>query len=56
MVIEFLENIAREELNRRIASIDLHKIDTHENKEDIVTASTANNLFDHQDDDYNNKL
>ena len=50
MVIRSLK-IAREELNRHIARINLHKTDTHENKEDIVIASTANNLFDHQDDD-----
>jgi hypothetical protein len=54
MVIESLEKIVRQELNRHIASINLHKIDTDEDKEDIVIASTANNLFGSQDD--NNKL
>jgi hypothetical protein len=49
MVTQSLEKIVRRELNRHIGCINLHKIDTHENKEDIVTASTANNLFDHQD-------
>jgi hypothetical protein len=33
MVIESLEKIVREELNRRIANINLHKIGTPENKE-----------------------
>jgi hypothetical protein len=51
MVTQSLEKIVRQELNRHIGCINLHKIDTHENKEDIVIASTANNLFDHQDDD-----
>ena len=51
MVIESLETIVRKELNRRIASINLRKIDTQEDKEDIVTANTTNNLFDHQDND-----
>jgi len=54
MVIESLEKIVRQELNRYIASINLHKIDTDEDKEDIVIASTASNLFGSQDD--NNKL
>ncbi|MBV9177073.1 MAG: hypothetical protein JO297_08540 [Nitrososphaeraceae archaeon] len=52
MAIQSLEKIVRQELNRHnIASINLHKIDTHEDKEDIVTTNTANNLFGSQDDD-----
>jgi hypothetical protein len=48
-----LENIVREELNRHIASINLHKIidGIQEDKEDIIIASTNSNLFDDQDDD-----
>jgi hypothetical protein len=38
-------NIVREELNRCIGSINLHKIGTHEDKEDIVTTNAANILF-----------
>ena len=55
MVTQSLENIVREELNLHIASINLHKIDIHEDKEDVAISSTANNSFDHQDDN-NNKL
>ena len=53
MVIESLEKIVKEELDRRIASINLHKIDIQEDEEDII-ANTSNNLFGNQDD--NNKL
>ena len=56
MVTQSLGNIVREELNLHIASINLHKIDTHEDKEDVAISSTANNSFDHQDDNNNNKL
>ena len=49
MVIQSLENIVREELNRRMASINLHKIHIQDD-EDIVIANTSNNLFDDQDD------
>ena len=45
----------RQELNLCTAGINLHKIDTHENKEGIVISGTANNLFGSQDDN-NNKL
>jgi hypothetical protein len=53
MVMRSLENIVREELNRHIASINLHKIidDIQEDEEDIIIANTSNNLFDYQDDD-----
>jgi hypothetical protein len=44
----------RQELNLCTAGNNLHKIDTHENKEGIVISGTANNLFGSQDD--NNKL
>jgi hypothetical protein len=54
MVIQSLEKIVRQELNRHTGCIYLHKISTHQDKEDIVIASTANNLFGSQDD--NNKL
>ena len=59
MVIQSLENIVREELNRRIAGINLHKIALdiqQEDKEDVVIVHTNNNLFDSQDDNNNNKL
>ena len=49
MVIQSLENIVREELNRHIASINLHKINVTED-EDIVIANTSNNLLDDQND------
>jgi hypothetical protein len=51
MVIQCLEKIVREELNRHIGCINLHKIDTHEDKEDIIITNTSNNLFDDHDDD-----
>ena len=41
-------------MNRRIASINLHKIDIQEDEDDIVIANTGNNLFDYQHD--NNEL
>ena len=50
MVIESLEKIVRQELNLHTAGINLHKIDTHEDKEDIVIANTSNNLFGSQDE------
>ena len=52
MVMRSLEKIVREELNRHIASINLHKIldGIQEDEEDII-ASTSSNLFDYQDDD-----
>jgi hypothetical protein len=56
MVIESLEKIVRQQLNQHIGSINLHKIGTYEDKEDIVIASTANNLFGSQNDNNNNKL
>jgi hypothetical protein len=55
MVIESLEKIVRQELNRHIRCTNLHKIGTHEDKEDAVISSTANNSFDRQDDN-DNKL
>jgi hypothetical protein len=55
MVTQSVENIVMQELNLRIANINLYKIDTHENKEDIVISSTGNNLFGSQDDN-NNEL
>ena len=36
MIIESLETIVRKELNRRIASINLRKIDIQEDKEDML--------------------
>jgi hypothetical protein len=53
MVIRSLEKLVREELNRHMTSINLHKIidGIQEDKEDIIIANTSNNLFDHQDDD-----
>jgi hypothetical protein len=56
MVIQSIEKIVREELTRHIRCTNLHKIDTHENKEGIVISSTSNNLFSSQDDNNNNKL
>jgi len=53
MVIRSLENIAREELDRHVASINLHKIVIQPEDEDII-ANTSNNLFDDQDDDNKN--
>ena len=51
MVIQSLENIVREELNRHIARINLHKIDIDvQVDEDIVIANTSNNLFEDQHD------
>ena len=52
MVIESLEKIVKEELDRRIASINLHKIDIQEDEEDII--ANTSNLFDDQHD--NNEL
>lgn len=49
MVIQFLEKIVRQELNRRIGCINLHKIDI-QGVEDIVITNTSNNLFDDQHD------
>jgi hypothetical protein len=50
MVIQSLEKIVREELNRHMASINLHKIIDiqQEDKEDVVIANTGNNLSDDQ--------
>jgi hypothetical protein len=49
MVIQSLEKIVREELNRHIGSINLHKIiDIQQDKEDITIADTGNNLSDDQ--------
>jgi hypothetical protein len=52
MVIQSLENIVREELNRHIASINLDKIIDiqQEDKEDIIIDNTSNNLSDDQHD------
>ena len=51
MVIQSLENIVREKLNRRIASINLHKIDIDvQEDEDTIIANTTNSLFDDQHD------
>ena len=53
MVIRSLENIVREELDRHITSVNLHKIvdGIQEDEKDIIIANTSNNLFDDQDDD-----
>jgi hypothetical protein len=51
MVIESLEKIVREELNRRIGSINLHKI--IDIQEDIVIANTSKNLFGSHPKKYN---
>jgi hypothetical protein len=52
MVIRSLENIVREELDRHITSVNLHKVDgIQEDEKDIIIANTSNNLFDDQDDD-----
>jgi len=54
MVIQSLEKIVREELDRHIASINLDKLDIEiQGDEEDVIADTSNNLFDSQDDDYN---
>jgi hypothetical protein len=53
MVIQSLEKIVIEELDRHIESINLHKIALviqQEDKEDSVIANSSNNLFDAQDD------
>ncbi|HZA06098.1 MAG TPA: hypothetical protein VE619_00210, partial [Nitrososphaeraceae archaeon] len=43
MVIQSLENIVREELNRRMASINLHKIDIDvQEDEDTIISNTSN--------------
>jgi len=48
MVIQSLEKIVREELNRRIASINLHKIiDIQEDKEDVTTIVNSSNNLSH---------
>jgi hypothetical protein len=53
MVIQSLEKIAREELNRHIASINLHKIaldiQREDKEEDVIIANSSNNLIDDQD-------
>ena len=51
MAIQSIEKIVRKELNRRIASIDLYKInnDVQEDEDTIIT-NTSNSLFDDQDD------
>jgi hypothetical protein len=55
MVIQSLEKIVREELDRHIASNNLHELDIQEDEEDIIiAANTSSNLFDDHDDD--NKL
>src|SRR5205823_6181825 len=52
MVIRSLEKIVREELNRNIASINLHKIiDGIQDDEDIIIANTSTSLVNYQDDD-----
>jgi hypothetical protein len=52
MVIQSLENIVREELNRYIARrINLNKIDIDvQVGRDIVIANVSNNLFEDQHD------
>ncbi|MBV9179143.1 MAG: hypothetical protein JO297_19095 [Nitrososphaeraceae archaeon] len=40
MVIEFIEKTVRQELNRDIGCINLHKIDTCQDKEDVVIVHT----------------
>jgi hypothetical protein len=51
MVIQSLENIVREELNRHIARINLHKIflDIQQEDEDSIIANSSNNLFGSKD-------
>src|SRR5205085_9971320 len=49
MVIQSLKKIVREEINRHIESVNLHKIDI-QGDEDVIVANT-HNLFDDQDDD-----
>jgi hypothetical protein len=48
MVIQSLEKSVREELNRHMGSVNLHKIDI-QGDEDVIVTNT-NNLFDDQDD------
>jgi hypothetical protein len=51
MVIQSLEKIVREELDRHIASINLYKINNDvQEDEDAIIANTNNSLFDDQDD------
>ena len=51
MVIQSLENIVREELNRRIARrINLNKIDIDVQVDGDIIANTSNNLFEDQHD------
>ena len=51
MVIQSLENIVREELNRHIARrINLNKIDIDVQVDGDIIANTSNNLFDDQHD------
>ena len=50
MVIQSLEKIVREDLNRHIGSINLHETIDIQEDEDII-ADISNNLFDYQDDD-----
>jgi hypothetical protein len=50
MVIQCLEKIAREELNRHIARINLNKIDIDVQVDEDIIANTSNNLFEDQHD------
>ena len=53
MVIQSLENIVREELNRHIARINLHETFfdiQQEDKEDSIIVNSSNNLLDDQND------
>jgi hypothetical protein len=52
MVIQSLENIVREELNRHTARINLNKtfLDIQQEDKEEIIANSSNNLFDDQDD------
>jgi hypothetical protein len=53
MVIQSLENIVREELNRHIARTNLHETFfdiQREDKEDNIIANSSNNILDDQND------
>jgi hypothetical protein len=59
MVIQSLEKIVREEIDRHIASINLHKIIDciqEDDEEDIIIANTSTSLVNYQDDDNDKAL
>jgi hypothetical protein len=49
MVLQSLEKIVREEINRRMGSINLQKIGIQRDEDDIVVANSGN-PFDYHDD------